>query len=110
VCKRDDFWPLAGPLFARAEAIGVDITQVAEIEQPRSRGLTSSENHRSNTVCRYTLPSSGDRVEPWTVPSDGSVNSSPSSTPKRNSYLSRCKVRYRPAGLRCDRAGFAPAG
>jgi hypothetical protein len=31
-------------------------------------------------------------------------------THQRNSCLSRCKARYRPAGLRFGRAGFAPAG
>jgi len=31
-------------------------------------------------------------------------------THQRSSYLTRCKARYRPAGLRFGRAGFAPAG
>jgi len=31
-------------------------------------------------------------------------------THQRGSYLSRCKAHYRPAGLRFDRTGFAPAG
>ena len=31
-------------------------------------------------------------------------------THQRDSYLPRCKARYRPAGLRFDRTGFAPAG
>ena len=31
--ERDDFRPLPGPLLARAEAGGMDIAQVAEIEQ-----------------------------------------------------------------------------
>jgi len=31
-------------------------------------------------------------------------------THQQDSYLSCCKARYRPAGLRFDRTGFAPAG